>query len=129
MAKHQAVKESEIKTAIQAAQSAIMNRKRPDAQLRRDQGARLMALRGNLEKQLQPLFAKAGLDIATVNKILGGVSKQSGQRFGKGEDEIYQDLCRTEQEFATGNRESKESTGADCVQARDTHTDPVMDGL
>lgn len=68
--------ESEIKAAI----AAIMNRKRPDlAQLRLDEGARLMALRGKLEKQLQPLFAEAGSDIAKINKILAEHQNEVGR--------------------------------------------------
>jgi hypothetical protein len=75
MATPKKINKSEIKAAI----AAIMKRKRPDlAQLRLDERARLMALRGKLERQLEPLFAEAGLDIAKINKILADHESEVG---------------------------------------------------
>ena len=67
---HKAVSESEIKAAIKAALSAIGHQERLDiSQAGLARRAGIPSLRRKLGKQLQPVFAEAGLDVAKIKKI------------------------------------------------------------
>jgi hypothetical protein len=126
MATSKKVNKSEIKAAI----AAIMNSKRPNIrQLRLDEGARLMALRGKLEKQLEPLFAETGLDVAKLNKMLAEHQSEVGSVLEQEKAKYAKAFALLNKDLRGGNRESKEGTRADCVQAPDNHANPVMDGL